>query len=110
MPYILKLKHHFESSHQLHGHDGPCGRQHGHRWEIEVRIETNRLQNDMVADFDSIKQMIDQFDHVNLNEVVDFNPTAENLARHLKETIDGETGLSSEVTLWESPTAGITYK
>ncbi len=92
------------------GHDGPCGRLHGHRWEVDVKIEADTLENDMVADFDSIKHIIDRFDHVNLNDVVDFSPTAENLARHLKETIDQETQLASEVTLWESPDAGITYK
>lgn len=110
MPYILRLDHHFESSHRLDGHPGPCGRLHGHRWQVEVRIEADTLNGDMVVDFDLIRKIINRFDHVNLNDVVDFNPTAENMAKHIKESIDDETGFSSEVTLWESPTAGITYR
>ncbi len=110
MPYILTLKHHFESSHRLENYEGQCARLHGHRWEVEITIEAPDLKNDMVADFDRLRSLVDEFDHVNLNEVVGFNPTAENLARHIKELIDAETGLTSEVTLWESPTAGITYR
>lgn len=109
MPYVLRLKHHFESAHRLENYHGKCAEMHGHRWEVEVRIETESLENDMVADFDEIKKVIDKLDHVCLNDVLDFNPTAENLARHLKEKIDSETGLVSEVTLWESPDAAITY-
>ena len=36
----------------------------------------------MVIDFTHIKQVVkDQLDHRNLNEVLPFNPTAENIAR-----------------------------
>ena len=42
----------------------------------------------MVVDFKHIKNMIsDKLDHAYLNDVVDFNPTAENMARWICENI-----------------------
>jgi 6-pyruvoyltetrahydropterin/6-carboxytetrahydropterin synthase len=110
VPYILKLTHSFQSAHKILNHQGACANLHGHRWNVEVVIATDQLKNDMVVDFDRLKQIIDELDHQNLNDIVDFNPTAENLARHLKERVDRETGLISEITLWESPEAAITYR
>ena len=43
----------------------------------------------MVVDFSHIKQLIhDNLDHRNLNEVFDFNPTAENIARWICDQIE----------------------
>jgi 6-pyruvoyltetrahydropterin/6-carboxytetrahydropterin synthase len=108
--YTLKFRHHFDSAHRLVDYDGPCATIHGHRWEVEVTIDSDVLLNDMVADFTTLRRVIDRLDHGYLNDKVDFNPTAENLAKYLKEQIDKETGLSCAVTLWESPEASITYK
>lgn len=43
----------------------------------------------MVVDFTFIKKTInDKLDHKNLNDVLDFNPTAENLAKWICDQID----------------------
>lgn len=110
MPYTLKFKHRFHGAHRLINYDGPCANLHGHTWKVEVVIHTDELVNDMVADFNLIETIVDELDHKYLNEVVDFNPTAENLAKYLKDKIDAATGRPSEVTVWESPNASITYK
>ena len=40
----------------------------------------------MIVDFDHIsKKLLEKFDHKVLNEVIDFNPTAENLAKYICE-------------------------
>ena len=51
-----------------------CENLHGHNW--------------MVVDFSHIKQVVkEQLDHHNLNEVLSFNPTAENIARWICDQI-----------------------
>ena len=60
-----------------------CEYLHGHTWIITVHCRSKELNTDgMVIDFTHIKQVVkDQLDHRNLNEVLPFNPTAENIAR-----------------------------
>ena len=60
-----------------------CENLHGHNWIITVYCRSEDLNPDgMVVDFSHIKRIVkDQLDHRNLNEVLPFNPTAENIAR-----------------------------
>ena len=60
-----------------------CASLHGHNWIITVYCRSERLNADgMVVDFTQIKQAVkEKLDHRNLNEVLPFNPTAENIAR-----------------------------
>ena len=60
-----------------------CENLHGHNWIVTVHCRSKELNADgMVIDFTHIKQVVkDQLDHRNLNEVLPFNPTAENIAR-----------------------------
>ena len=66
-----------------------CSRLHGHNWRVTIHCKARELNADgMVADFTLIKQHIKgQLDHANLNEVLPFNPTAENIARWVCEQI-----------------------
>lgn len=60
-----------------------CENLHGHNWIVTVHCRSKELNADgMVIDFSHIKRIVkDQLDHRNLNEVLPFNPTAENIAR-----------------------------
>jgi 6-pyruvoyltetrahydropterin/6-carboxytetrahydropterin synthase len=79
----------FSASHQLKGlpEDHPCSRLHGHNYTVIIELEANEL-NDVgfVTDYrelEPIKKIIDsKFDHRHLNDVLDFNPTAELMAKH----------------------------
>lgn len=56
---------------------------HGHNWIITIHCRARELNADgMVADFSLIKaEITEQLDHRCLNDIVPFNPTAENIAR-----------------------------
>lgn len=66
-----------------------CENLHGHNWIVTVYCRAKELNADgMVVDFSHIKKIVKgHLDHKNLNEVFDFNPTAENIARWICEQI-----------------------
>lgn len=77
-------------SHHLNlNYASKCENLHGHNWIVTVHCQAQELnENGMVCDFTHIKREIhDKLDHQNLNEVFDFNPTAENIAKWICEQI-----------------------
>lgn len=70
-------------------YDSKCSNLHGHNWVITVFCKAERLnESGMVTDFTHIKRAIhDTLDHANLNELLDFNPTAENIAKWVQQQV-----------------------
>ena len=70
-------------------YESKCAGLHGHNWKIAVYCAAKELNKDgMVADFALIKRAIHgKLDHGNLNELLPFNPTAENIAKWIVDTI-----------------------
>ena len=70
-------------------YESACQNLHGHNWVITVTLSSDKLTKyGMVMDFKHIKNRIEkQLDHKNLNDVFNFNPTAENMAIMFKENL-----------------------
>lgn len=70
-------------------YESKCQNLHGHNWRVIVFCRSKTLdKNGMVYDFTHIKKNIhDVLDHKNLNEILDCNPTAENIAKWIADTI-----------------------
>lgn len=105
-PLNLIIKQHFDAAHFLEDYKGACANLHGHRWIVEVHLKVPENQ-DMTIDFKVAKTLINDVlpDHQNLNDVYNFNPTAENLAKYLKKKIN-ESLPVEKIIVWETPDCG----
>lgn len=109
----------FEAAHQLPNHKGKCSRLHGHSYRLEVTVKGEVIKEGssegMVIDFVDLsavveKEVIEQWDHQFLNDLVDFIPTAELLATEIFHRLQ-KAGLSvSKVSLWETAKACATFE
>lgn len=81
--FRLKKTMEISASHQLDlPYDSACKQLHGHNYNVTVYIKAKKLNKQgMIVDFVDIKQRVHKpLDHQNLNELFNFNPTAENMA------------------------------
>ena len=111
----LSVDFHFCAAHRLPYYDGPCFRMHGHNYRFFVALEGEvDPATGMIADFGVIKQTVQEHvlarvDHRTLNDLLD-NPTAENIARWIWETLEGRLPGLCEVRLHEIPDSCVTYR
>jgi len=107
--YTITKEFNFSASHALEdlepGH--PCMRVHGHNYKVTIELKSQSLNDDgFVCDyrkFEPIKQLLDKgFDHKHLNDFLDFQPSAENIAQHLFDLIAPHFPLLSAVIVSET--------
>lgn len=137
--YVLKTEHSFDSAHFLANYQGKCSNIHGHRWKVEIEIQSEVLVSGgqldgMVIDFSDLKKdvitMIDYFDHAliiqensmrveTLNCLlqdgfkvisVEFRPTAENFAAFFFKNMKDKGYKVKRVIVYETPINSAIYE
>ena len=111
MSWTLKVRDRFSAAHFLREYKGKCEKVHGHTFQVEVEIGVKELDAaGLGVDFTEIKKRLATIlpDHTLLNEVFLFNPSAENLSRHLFLEMKKFYPVKT-VTVWESEDASATY-
>ena len=88
--FIVKKRMEIAGAHRLNlNYESKCANLHGHNWIVTVWCKSQTLnQVGMVMDFTHIKREVqEKLDHKCLNDVVPFNPTAENIAKWVCDQI-----------------------
>lgn len=115
--YTVSVQAHYDSAHFLRNYKGKCERLHGHRYVVEVALQTETLNEAGIAfDFIDLKRelrgLADELDHENLNELPYFREretSAENQARFFYDTLRERLPTEQADALlyarvWETPT------
>ena len=110
--YELLVEKTFDAAHYLENYDGDCARMHGHTYRVQICVagETLDQKFGMLMDFKEMKkalnQLIAKLDHQVLNEVLDFNTTAELIAKYFYDQLEPHITnnvILKKVILWENP-------
>jgi len=95
--YKISKQFAFSASHILDGlpSEHPCARLHGHNYVVTVYLKSETLNEvGFVKDYRElslVKDYIDaNLDHRHLNDVFNFNPTAERIAKHFFDLFKDE--------------------
>ncbi|MFH1752617.1 MAG: 6-carboxytetrahydropterin synthase QueD [Candidatus Omnitrophota bacterium] len=115
--YEVVVKSDFSSAHKLREYKGKCENLHGHNWLVEAAVSSKTLnKNGLLVDFrilkEKLKDILEELDHTNLNELDDFkkkNPTSENIAKYIFDSLKEEGVSPQRVSVWESDTSCATY-
>ena len=120
--YTVSVQAHYDSAHFLKNYKGKCERLHGHRYVVEVAVQTRTLNDTGIAiDFVELKRhlraLAEELDHQNLNDLPQFagvETSAENQARYFYDAL--RTLLPAELAdgllyarVWETPTQWAQY-
>src|SRR6516162_4416856 len=115
MPYRVTVSARFEAAHNLIDYPGGPEPLHGHSYNIEIVLESEKLQqHDLAVDFVTARRALEtiakEFDYSYINQHPAFagrNTSAENLSRYFAERMETSGALGwarvAEVTVREGP-------
>ncbi|MGH7503883.1 MAG: 6-carboxytetrahydropterin synthase QueD [Longimicrobiales bacterium] len=120
--YVVSVQAHYDSAHFLRNYHGKCERLHGHRYTVELALQSNTLDGAGIAfDFVIVKKelraLANQLDHENLNDLEPFRelePSAENQAKWFYDELKARfpAAVASAIVyvrVWETPTQWAQY-
>jgi 6-pyruvoyltetrahydropterin/6-carboxytetrahydropterin synthase len=120
--YTVSVQAHYDAAHYLRNYKGKCERLHGHRYVVEVAVQTEELNEAGIAfDFVDLKRhlrdLAEELDHQNLNDLPQFEgleTSAEIQARYfydrLRERLPAELAAGLlYARVWETPTQWAQY-
>jgi 6-pyruvoyltetrahydropterin/6-carboxytetrahydropterin synthase len=115
--YKISKQFAFSASHILEGlsADHPCARLHGHNYIVTVHLKAGQLDDTgFIKDYRElsiVKDYLDNtLDHRHLNDVFSFNPTAENMAKHLYDIFKESIPELWAVEVCETPKTSAIYE
>ena len=129
----------FDSAHFLSGYTGKCSNIHGHRWHVEIEIESRKLEKNgqgrgMLVDFGDLKkdlrELADSMDHTLIYEEntlrpktlealdeegfhlvkVPFRPTAENFSEYFFRKMEEKGYPVKRAVVYETPNNCAAYR
>lgn len=130
--HILRVSESFDSAHFLSGYQGKCQNIHGHRWTVEVEVQSETLKKEghlkgMVVDFGDLKKdlknIVKVLDHSLMIQkgtmreetlkclyednfkisVFDFRTTAEEFSKYFYELFNKKDYDVKRVSVYETP-------
>jgi 6-pyruvoyltetrahydropterin/6-carboxytetrahydropterin synthase len=110
MTYMISKTFEFAAAHHLDGLPAThkCARVHGHNYQVQVQVYGELDVVGFVIDYAELgflgDFLRDRWDHRDLNELLDVNPTAEHLAKLLLDVVRERIGGALEVTVGVSET------
>ncbi|MCK5884665.1 MAG: 6-carboxytetrahydropterin synthase [Bacteriovoracaceae bacterium] len=88
-------------------YESKCRELHGHNWRVKVFLKSETLnENGMILDYTEIKKYVMVFDHKCINDLVEFNPTAENICKYYCDKIPH----CYRVEVWETDNSWACYE
>lgn len=117
MPFTIARRYSFSASHQLLGlpEGHKCSRLHGHNYDVELLLSSDELdENAFVFDYGEMSCFGDflnrTLDHRHLNDVLPFQPSAENLARWLLDKARESWPMATAARVSETPGTWAEYR
>jgi 6-pyruvoyltetrahydropterin/6-carboxytetrahydropterin synthase len=115
--FYIKVKGSFSAAHNLKNYKGKCEHLHGHNWIVEAVFTYGALDKDgMAVDFKLAKKLLkgvtEKLDHSYLNRsslIKGINPTSENMARFIYDSIKNKNKHISSVSVWENESSCAIY-